>query len=103
MEQETTATTSTGQQHAHLGELAIRNGTARLIVTYMKTGMTPEEASTEALQEMLEMEEKFIMNVLAFDPEGNITAASTYREPSYHYRDIDSEKVETRTGIWVKQ
>ena len=85
------------------GELSIRNGTARIVVAYMKQGMSPVEACVETMKEVLEMESEASLNVMAFNPEGNVASASTYREPPIHFMNIDSESVETRRGVWVKK
>jgi len=85
------------------GELAIRYGTARAVVAYMKTGMSPEEACVEAMKEVHEIEKVSSLNVVAFDPEGNVSAAATYREPPYFYMDVEMEAADPRTGVWVKK
>jgi isoaspartyl peptidase/L-asparaginase-like protein (Ntn-hydrolase superfamily) len=85
------------------GELAIRHGTARTVVAYMKTGMSPEEACVEAMKEVHEMEKGASLNVLALDPEGDVAAASTYREPPYFYMDVEMEAADQRKGVWVKK
>lgn len=85
------------------GELAIRNGTARAVVAYMKSGMSPVEACEESMREIQEIVAKPSMNVIAFNSQGEIGAASTNREIPYYYMDIDSKIVETRIGKWVKK
>jgi beta-aspartyl-peptidase (threonine type) len=85
------------------GELAIRNGTARAVVAYMKSGMGPSEACEESMKEIQEIVEKPSMNVIAFNKEGETGGASTNRVIPYYYMDIDSERVETRKGKWVKK
>lgn len=85
------------------GELAIRNGTARAVIAYMKTGMSPTEACEESMKEIQEIVKKPSMNVIAFNNNGETGGASTHREIPYYYMDIDSEKVETRKGIWVEK
>ena len=85
------------------GELAIRNGSARAVVVYMKTGMSPTEACEESMKEIQEIVEKPSMNVIAFNSLGETGGASTHREIPYYYMDIDSQKVETRKGSWVKK
>lgn len=85
------------------GELAIRNGTARAVVAYMKSGMGPSEACEESMKEIQEIVEKPSMNVIAFNKDGETGGASTNRVIPYYYMDIDSERVETRKGKWVKK
>ncbi len=85
------------------GELAIRNGTARLVVAYLKYGMSPVEACIEAMKEVNEMSEEASLNVIAFNPEGEIAGAATHREPPIWYMDTEMEGVAKKTGIWVKK
>ena len=85
------------------GELAIRNGTARAVVAYMKSGMGPSEACEESMKEIQEIVEKPSMNVIAFNKDGETGGASTNRVIPYYYMDIDSERFETRKGKWVKK
>jgi beta-aspartyl-peptidase (threonine type) len=85
------------------GELAIRNGTARAVVAYMKTGMGPTEACEESMKEIQEIVEKPSMNVIAFNKDGETGGASTNRVIPYYYMDIDSKSVEIRNGSWVKK
>jgi len=85
------------------GELAIRNGSARAVVVYMKTGMSPTEACEESMKEIQEIVEKPSMNVIAFNSLGETGGASTHREIPYYYMNIDSQRVETRKGSWVKK
>ena len=85
------------------GELAIRNGSARAVIAYMKMGMSPTEACEESMKEIQEIVEKPSMNVIAFNPMGETGGASTHRKIPYYYMDIDSKKVETRKGSWVKK
>jgi len=84
------------------GELAIRAGTARAVVAYMKSGMGVEEACTEAMKEVNEMADKASLNVIAFDSEGNISGAATHREPPIWYMNATMEEVEEKSGIWVE-
>lgn len=85
------------------GELAIRNGTARAVVAYMKTGMGPTEACEESMKEIQEIVKKPSMNVIAFNHLGETGGASTNREVPYYYMDTGSENVEKRLGSWVKK
>jgi beta-aspartyl-peptidase (threonine type) len=85
------------------GELAIRNGTARVVVAYMKTGISPEEACVEAMKEVHGMIDQASLNVIAFNPLGEVASAATHRQPPYYYRDVDMQETETRVGVWVKK
>jgi beta-aspartyl-peptidase (threonine type) len=84
-----------------IGELAIRHGTARTVVTYMKMGMTPEKACMEVIREINEMNEHPVMDVLAFTPDGEVVAASTDDNAKYYYMSEDMVEVE-KTRIWIK-
>ena len=55
------------------------------------------------MKEIQEIVEKPTMNVIAFDKEGNTGGAASHREVPYYYMDLDSLKVETRIGSWVKK
>lgn len=85
------------------GELAIRNGSARVVVAYMKAGMSPTEACEESMKEILEIVDKPSVNVIAFNRDGETGGASTHRKIPYYYMNQDSEKVEKRKGSWVKK
>ena len=84
------------------GELAIRNGTARAVVAYMKMGMGPVEACEETMKEIQELVVNPSMNVIAFNSAGETGGASTNRVMPYYYMEVDSKSVETRTGKWIK-
>jgi L-asparaginase / beta-aspartyl-peptidase len=85
------------------GELSIRHGTARTIVTYMKMGMKPQEACNTAMQEVHEMIEDARLSCIAFNNKGEVAASSTSREPPLYYMDEEMETVETRKGVWIKK
>jgi beta-aspartyl-peptidase (threonine type) len=85
------------------GELAIRNGSARAVVAYMKLGLSPIEACEESMKEIHEIVEKPSMNVIAFNKDGETGGAASHREIVYYYMDIDSETVETRKGSWINK
>lgn len=84
-----------------IGELAIRHGTARNVVTYMKMGMTPEKACMEAIREINEMNEYPVLNVIAITPDGQVAAASTDENEKFYYMSEDMVEVE-KTRIWIK-
>ena len=85
------------------GELAIRNGTARAVVAYMKSGMSPSEACIESMKEIQEIVESPSMNVIAFNSQGETGGASTHRKVPFYLMDIDSNKVTKKLGTWVKK
>lgn len=85
------------------GELSIRHSTARIIVAYMKMGMTPQEACNASMEEVHEMVDSAVLSCIAFNNKGEVAAASTNREPPLYYMNVDMEKFETRKGAWVKK
>jgi beta-aspartyl-peptidase (threonine type) len=84
-----------------IGELAIRHGTARTVVTYMKMGMSPEEACVDAIKEIKEMNAHPVMNVITVNPEGQVSAASTDADEKYYFMSEDMREVEKKR-IWVR-
>ena len=85
------------------GEQSIRHGTSRVIVAYMKLGMSPQEACNEAMEEVHQMVDEARLTCCAFNNQGEVAAASTSREPPLYYLDVELKKVETRRGVWVKK
>jgi len=84
------------------GELAIRLSTARTIISYMENGKTLGEATAQAMRDVLALNETGGMSCLAFDKDGNTISASTSRESTHWYMDVDMEGPEGRPGIFVK-
>jgi beta-aspartyl-peptidase (threonine type) len=84
------------------GELAIRLSSARMIVSYLESGLTLRGAVRKALKDVHSLQDGTI-SCLAFDGEGN-TMSGSMTGPSIHYfMDVDSEGPEERKGVWVKQ
>lgn len=72
-----------------LGELAIRAGTARSVVLYLKAGYPLEAACREAFQDLAALQHdpaQLIMSMVAIDRHGNHCAVSTAPERTYCYR-----------------
>ena len=84
------------------GELSIRLLTARMIVRYMEEGMSLEGAVTKAFMEVHALNDTGSMQCIALDRNGNTISASTARESTHWYMDLDMEEPEERPGIWVK-
>src|SRR6185295_9811933 len=64
------------------GEMAIRCNTAHSVVMYMRFGMPLDEALTTAMHDLAHLEDRFaersnVMNIVAMDKDGNVSAAST--------------------------
>lgn len=55
-----------------MGEMAIRAGTARSVVLYMKMGMSVEEAGLQAMRDLRDLGGPYIseMNIIALDKDG---------------------------------
>jgi beta-aspartyl-peptidase (threonine type) len=56
-----------------MGEMAIRSGTARSMILYMKMGLTLEQAGIQAMKDLNDLEGDFLsdMNIIAIDKHGN--------------------------------
>lgn len=69
------------------GEMAIRVGSARSVVLYMKMGMDLTEAVREALRDLNRLTEQRIggVNVLAMDKDGNHTVGNISGSPSSYW------------------
>jgi beta-aspartyl-peptidase (threonine type) len=71
------------------GELAIRSGTARMVVHGIASGLTVEAAARAAIEDLYSLDvptQHVIMNLVAIDAHGNHTAASTQPDATYVYR-----------------
>ena len=84
------------------GELSIRLLTARMTVKYMEEGMSLEEAITKSFNEIHDLKETGTMQCIAVDRDGNTISASSARESTHWYMDVDMDEPEERPGIWVK-
>ena len=60
------------------GEMAIRAGTARSVVLYMKMGMSVQDALAEAMRDLWVQDDEYYgnMNIVALDRDGNPAAAT---------------------------
>lgn len=71
------------------GELALRAGTARAVVLYLKTGYALEAACREAFHDLAALRidpAKVLMSMVALDAQGNHCAVSTVPGRSYIYQ-----------------
>jgi isoaspartyl peptidase/L-asparaginase-like protein (Ntn-hydrolase superfamily) len=68
----------------------------------MENGRSLEEACTQAMRDILSLNESGGMNCLAFDRNGNTFSASVSRESIHYYMDIDMEELEERRGTLVE-
>ncbi|HUS77073.1 MAG TPA: isoaspartyl peptidase/L-asparaginase [Patescibacteria group bacterium] len=84
------------------GELSIRLLTARMTVKYLEEGMSLEEAVTKSFREIFPLNDPGSMQCIAIDKDGNTISASTVRESTHWYMDVDMDEPVERPGIWVK-
>ncbi|MBD3207063.1 hypothetical protein GF319_12075 [Candidatus Bathyarchaeota archaeon] len=86
------------------GELAIRNSTARSIISYIENGLSVKEACFRALKDIHELNSPGGMNCIAFDTKGNTISATIRedRESIHWYLSVDMDEPEQRTGINVR-
>ena len=71
------------------GELAIRAGTARSVVLYLKQGLALEEACREAFHDLAALHlppEQYIMSMVALDHAGHHCAVTTVPGRTYVYQ-----------------
>jgi L-asparaginase / beta-aspartyl-peptidase len=73
------------------GEAAIRAGTARSVVLYMKMGMSVEEACQEAFRDLEPIMQGTpnAMNMIAIDRHGNFCGITTAEERTFVYQKSD--------------
>lgn len=67
------------------GEMAQRCLTAHSVVTFMRFGMSLDEALRQGMKDLEQLDDPYAseMNILAMDSEGNPGAASTNRDKTY--------------------
>jgi beta-aspartyl-peptidase (threonine type) len=94
-----------------MGEMAIRCGTARSIVLYMKMGMTVAEAGHAAMADLNELGGRYLdrMNIIALDRNGTPAGFSSADGVTYIYMTGEMEEpvVEARTvvplrAVWAR-
>ncbi|MBM3263435.1 MAG: N(4)-(beta-N-acetylglucosaminyl)-L-asparaginase [candidate division Zixibacteria bacterium] len=84
------------------GEMAIRVGSARSVVVYMKMGLGIEQAVREALRDLNDLHDQRIggVNVLALDKDGNhLVGNSGDSPPSHWYMTPDMTEPAQKVGI----
>jgi len=79
-----------------LGELAIRAGTARSLVLYLKMGMSLQDAGMEALRDLMALayDGAHSMNIIALTPNGEHAGFSTTNGRRYLYMRADMSEPE---------
>jgi L-asparaginase / beta-aspartyl-peptidase len=88
------------------GELAIRVASAHSVVTYMRFGKSLEEAIQLAMEDLRHIADPFaermnVMNIVAMDAEGNVSAASTGEGAGFVVQTVDMDEYEERPRIVV--
>ncbi len=85
-----------------MGELALRAGTARSLVLYMKMGMSLREAGLEALRDLAYIEHTpaRYMNIVAMTPQGECTGFTTV--PGKMYLHMTAEMNEPQLAERVR-
>jgi len=64
--------------------------------------MSLEEAVTKSFREIFPLNDPGSMQCIAIDKDGNTISASTVRESTHWYMDVDMDEPVERPGIWVK-
>jgi len=85
------------------GEHTIRLLTTRMMVKYMEDGLGLKDAVTKAFKEIHDLNETGGVHCIAIDKDCNAISASTTRDSTYWYMDIDSRESEERPGIHVEK
>jgi beta-aspartyl-peptidase (threonine type) len=87
-----------------MGEMAIRAGTARALVLYMKMGKSLEEAGEMAMLDLDELGGRYLsrMNIIALDRYGNPGAFSNMEDAAYIYMTEDMDEPVQKPRTFVK-
>ena len=86
-----------------LGEMAIRAGTARSLVLYMKMGLSLEEAGRAAMEDLRALVGPYLgeINIVALDKEGHHAGFSNREGATYIYMAEGMEEPRERERIFV--
>lgn len=86
------------------GEMAQRCLTAYSVVTFMRFGMTLEEALLQAMRDLDHLDDPFRseMNIVAIDRDGNPGAASSAPGKTYVLMSEGMEEPEERTRMYIQ-
>lgn len=86
-----------------MGEMAIRAGTARSALLYMKMGATLEEAGQKAINDLKDLGGRYLsrMNIVMMDKDGNPAAFSNDESQKYIYmtENMKEPKIDLRTYL----
>lgn len=85
------------------GEMAQRAVTAHSVVTFMRFGMSLDEALHQAMKDLEQLDDPYAseMNIIAMDRDGNHSAASTNPEKTYVFMTGDMTEPEERPRTHV--
>jgi beta-aspartyl-peptidase (threonine type) len=88
------------------GEMAIRCASAHSVVTYMRFGMSLEEALQTAMHDLSHLVDPYaersnVMNIVAMDALGNVSAASTAEGAAYVFQTVEMDQHEERPRVVV--
>ncbi len=86
-----------------MGEMAIRANTAHSLVFYMKFGLSVQEASQRAMEDLRDLGGKFIagMNLISMDKDGNHTACTSHEGRTYVWQTDDMTTHEESPRAYV--
>lgn len=88
------------------GEMAIRAASAHSVVTFMRFGMSLEEALREAMADLRHLPDDYaeranVMNIIAMDAQGNVSAASTAEGAGFVVQTVEMDSYEERPRLVV--
>jgi beta-aspartyl-peptidase (threonine type) len=90
-----------------MGEMALRAGTARSIILYLKQGLPVEEAGQQAMQDLNDLDGRYlsVMNFIILDAQGRHAGFSNVEGRSYIYMtdEMDEPEEVPRTVVPTKQ
>ena len=86
------------------GEMAQRAVTAHSVVTFMRFGMSLDEALYQAMKDLEHLDDPYAseMNIVAMDKDGNHGAASTNPEKTYVFMTEEMSEPEERARTYVE-
>ena len=88
------------------GEMAIRCASAHSVVAYLRGGMQLDAALTAAMRDLAHLRDKFaersnVMNIVAMDRDGNVSAASTAPDAGFVFQRTDMQSYDEPKRLHV--
>ena len=88
------------------GEMAVRSVTAYSIVRYLRDGLALDDALRRAMLDLRDLVDPFaervnVMNAVAMDRDGNVSAVSTAADTFYVFQTLDMPDLEERPRACV--